>query len=167
MAKVPENPCAITRALGVLGEKWTFLILRDAFDGLTRFEEFRQSLGIASDVLSARLASLVEHGVLDKAEYRSPQARARYEYVLTTAGRELLPVLAGLQAWGDRYLPWDEGPSVLRCEKGSDRPVRVGFVDAEGREVDETSVEFRRAGSYPDARLQLLAGHTRDADGTS
>ncbi len=163
MTKVPESPCSIARSLGVLGEKWTFLIVRDAFDGLTRFDEFRQSLGIASDVLSARLATLVEYGVLDRAEYQAQNARTRHEYVLTPAGRELLPVLAALQAWGDRHLPWADGASVLRCEKGSRRPVHVGFVDSSGHEVALEELDFVRTASYPRDRLELIEGHAQGA----
>lgn len=164
MAKVPESSCSIQRSLGVVGEKWTFLILRDAFDGLTRFDEFRQSLGVAPDVLSARLATLVEYGVLDKTEYQVPNARKRYEYVLTAAGRELLPALAALQAWGDRYLPRAGGASVLRCEKGSGAPVRVGFVDSSGHEVAAEKLEFVRTAAYPRERLELLEGHAQGQD---
>lgn len=161
MTKVPESSCSIERSLGVVGEKWTFLILRDAFDGLTRFDEFRQSLGIASDVLSARLATLVEYGVLDKTEYQAPNARKRYEYVLTPAGHELLTVLAALQAWGDRHLPWAEGASVLRREKATRRPVHVGFVDSSGHEVAVSDLEFIRTAAYPPERLGLIEGHGR------
>jgi len=162
MKKVPDSSCSIMRSLGVVGEKWTLLILRDAFDGLTRFEEFRQSLGVASDVLSARLATLVEYGVLDKTEYQPPNSRKRYEYRLSEAGRELLPVLIALQAWGDQHLPWADGPSVLRCERGSDRPVRVGFVDGSGQEVPVEKLELVRTASYPRERIELLERHGQD-----
>lgn len=156
MAKVPENPCSITRSVSILGEKWTFLILRDAFDGLSRFEDFRESLRIAADVLSARLATLVDHGVMDKTEYREPGARRRYAYTLTSAGREVLPILAALQAWGDQHLPWSEGPSVRQRERGTGGTVHVGFINEEGAEVAVDEVLLDPTDSYPEQRLQLL-----------
>ncbi len=140
MAKISNDSCAIARSLGVLGERWTLLILRDAVAGSTRFSEFRSGLGVTPDVLTARLNTLVEHGVMEKLPYREPGERVRFSYVLTDAGRELLVVLLALQQWGDKYLPRPDGPSILRRVKGTERPVRVGFIDDDGNEVDETSV---------------------------
>jgi DNA-binding HxlR family transcriptional regulator len=141
-----QNSCAITRALAVVGERWTLLILRDAFLGATRFSQFRRSLGVAPDVLADRLATLVEHGVLERSTYREPGSRAREEYRLTDAGRELQVVLGALQQWGDTHLPWPDGPTVLRC--GPDgAPLHVGFVDGQGDEVDD--VTFERTAAYP------------------
>jgi DNA-binding HxlR family transcriptional regulator len=153
MSKVPSTPCSITRSLGVLGERWTFLILRDAFEGITRFEEFRESLGVATDVLSARLSALVEHGVMEKVEYREPGVRRRFAYVLSDAGRELFVILAGLQEWGDRHLPWPEGPSLLRLEERTGKPVRIGFIGSRGQEVPPEDVVFVPTASYPQGRL--------------
>lgn len=139
--KAPEVRCGIQRSLGVLGERWTLLVLREAFFGATRFSEFRDRLGVASDVLSDRLATLVDHGVLAKEPYREPGSRARFEYRLTDAGRELEVVLAALQEWGDRHLPWPEPPMVRRHH--GDARVHVGFVDDDGREVAPAEVEHR------------------------
>jgi DNA-binding HxlR family transcriptional regulator len=160
MAKVPEDSCSIARSLGVLGEKWTFLILRDAFDGLTRFDEFRRSLGIASDVLSARLAALVEHGVLEKVDYQESGERRRHAYQLTDAGRELLPALLALQQWGDQHLPRAEGPTVLRRETRTGGELHVGLVDGSGVELTPEEVQLVRTASYPGERLRLLERRT-------
>jgi DNA-binding HxlR family transcriptional regulator len=149
MGKVPDDPCAIARTLGVLGERWTFLILREATGGTARFSEFQQNLGIPPDVLTNRLSTLVEHGVLEKLPYQNPGERARFSYALTEAGQELRVLLAALQQWGDDHLPWTEGPSVLRRVSGSDRPVHVGFVDERGREVDRDKVAMVRTAAYP------------------
>lgn len=149
VSKAPETSCSIARSLGVLGERWTFLILREAFSGLTRFAEFRDSLGIAPDILADRLATLVTYGVMEKVPYQEPGERARSAYVLTPAGRELIVVLAALQQWGDEHLPWPDGPSVLRRVRDSDRPVHVSFVDDSGREVPETDVAMIRTAAYP------------------
>ena len=135
MGKVPDSACSIARSLGVLGERWTFLILREAFFGVTKFAEFRDRLGIAPDVLSDRLSTLVEYGVMEREPYQEPGARPRFAYRLTPAGTELRVVLSALQQWGDKYLPRPEGPSVLRRIRGTDLPVRVGYVDDRGNEV--------------------------------
>jgi DNA-binding HxlR family transcriptional regulator len=149
VSKVPDSSCSIARSLGVLGERWTFLILREAFSGLTRFAEFRDSLGIAPDILTDRLGTLVTYGVMEKVAYQEPGERARSAYVLTPAGRELRVVLAALQQWGDEHLPRPDGPSVLRRVRDSDRAVHIGFVDDRGQEVAQTDVAMTRTGAYP------------------
>jgi DNA-binding HxlR family transcriptional regulator len=158
MSKVPDTSCSIARSLGVLGERWTFLILRDAFEGMSRFAEFRESLGIASDILSDRLSTLVEYGVMEKTEYQEPGERRRSAYGLTDAGRELFVVLAGLQQWGDQHLPWAEGPSLLRRDKRTGDTVHVGFIGSHGQEVAPENVTFTPTKSYPQERL---AAHSR------
>jgi DNA-binding HxlR family transcriptional regulator len=140
MAKDPDPTCSIARSLGVLGERWTFLILREAFLGATRFAEFRDRLGVAPDVLSDRLGTLAAAGVLAREPYQEPGARARFGYRLTPAGRELQVVLSALQQWGDTYLPRPEGPSMLRRVRGTDRPVHVGYIDEDGCEIPLTDV---------------------------
>jgi DNA-binding HxlR family transcriptional regulator len=135
MGKVPDSTCSIARSLGVLGERWTFLILREAFRGVTKFAEFRDRLGIAPDVLSDRLSTLVEYGVMERQPYQEPGARARSAYRLTPAGTELRVVLHALQQWGDKYLPPPGGPSALRRIRGTDLPVHVGYLDDHGNQV--------------------------------
>lgn len=135
--------------MGVLGENWTLLILREALTGTTRFAEFRSALGLAADVLSRRLATLVEHGVMYREQYQEPGSRRRYEYHLTDAGRELEVVLGALQQWGDRHLPRAEGPSIERRAMRTDRPVHVAFIDDLGYEVPWADVQAMRTASYP------------------
>ena len=142
-----DDPCSIARTVGVVGERWTFLILREAFLGATRFAEFRDRLGVAPDVLSDRLATLVEFGVMAREPYREPGARSRSAYRLTPAGQELRVVLAALQQWGDEHLPRPEGPSMLRRVRGTDCPVRVGYLDEQGREVQPPDVAIIPAGT--------------------
>jgi DNA-binding HxlR family transcriptional regulator len=149
MAKLPEDPCSIARTLGVVGERWTILILREAFFGASRFAEFRDRLGVAPDVLSDRLATLVEFGVMSREPYREPGARSRFAYRLTPAGRELQVVLSALQQWGDEYLPRPEGPTMLRRVRGTDCPVRVGYLDEQGQEVPLADVTVIPAGLGP------------------
>jgi DNA-binding HxlR family transcriptional regulator len=140
MGKIPNDSCAIARSLGVLGERWTLLILREAVKGSNRFSEFRGTLGVTPDVLTTRLNTLVENGVMEKVPYREPGERVRFSYVLTDAGRELLVVLLALQQWGDKHLPWPDGPTIVRRVEGTERPVHVGFIDDDGNEVDQSSV---------------------------
>jgi len=147
MAKVPDSRCSIARTLGVLGERWTFLILREAFLGATRFAEFRDRLGIAPDVLSDRLGTLTEYGVLAREPYQDPGERSRFAYRLTPAGQELRVVLSALQQWGDEYLPRPEGPTMLRRIRGTDCPVRVGYLDEQGREVQPADLAIIPAGA--------------------
>lgn len=93
--------CSVARTLEVVGERWNLLILRDAFYGVRRFEDFQRDLGVARNILSDRLRKLTEQGVLERTRYddRPP----RYEYRLTEKGRELLPVMLTMMRWGDRW----------------------------------------------------------------
>jgi DNA-binding HxlR family transcriptional regulator len=103
--------CSIARSLDVVGEWWTLLILRDAFRGTRRFDDFHGSLGMARSVLTARLKKLTDEGVLEKRRYS--EHPPRHEYQLTDKGLALFPVLAALQHWGDDWAAGPAGPSVL------------------------------------------------------
>jgi DNA-binding HxlR family transcriptional regulator len=116
--------CSIARALEIVGERWTLLIVRDAFLGLRRFEQFQKSLGIARNVLTDRLGRLVEEGILDRIRYS--ERPERYEYRLTPKGRDLAVTLAGLRQWGDKYLS-EEPPRITR-RRSDKRPVIAAFV---------------------------------------
>jgi DNA-binding HxlR family transcriptional regulator len=112
LGKTYDNQiCSIARALDVVGEPWSLLIIRDAaFAGVTRFADFQHNLGCATNVLAARLESFVEAGIMRRHRYR--ERPEQYEYLLTEKGRDLAPALIALTAWGDR---WDaaDGPPVL------------------------------------------------------
>ncbi|NEW40192.1 helix-turn-helix transcriptional regulator [Nocardia cyriacigeorgica] len=103
--------CSIARASEIVGERWTLLILRDLFAGLTRFEDIRRDLGIASNVLTTRLAKLEQHGIVEQRRYQ--ENPVRHEYLLTDMGRDLYPMIASLIAWGDRWLAGADGPPAL------------------------------------------------------
>ncbi|TVS18031.1 MAG: transcriptional regulator [Gammaproteobacteria bacterium] len=105
-----EMNCSLAQALEVVGERWTLLILRDAFFGIRRFEEFQRRLGIARNILSARLARLVEEGILERHSV-SPGGKWA-EYRLTEKGKSLQPALLALVQWGDRWYPNEEGLRV-------------------------------------------------------
>jgi DNA-binding HxlR family transcriptional regulator len=116
--------CSIARALEVVGERWTLLIVRDVFLGLRKFDEIQASLGIARNVLADRLNRLVEEGVLERVRYS--ERPERYEYRLTRKGRELHIALAGLRQWGDRYL--SQKPPVLLRRRADKKAVVAAFV---------------------------------------
>src|SRR3954471_13104969 len=112
----PDQACSIARSLEVIGERWSLLIVRDAVVGLTRFEEFQDSLGIASNVLTSRLKLLCDEDVLERVP--DPQRPGRPKYVLTEKGRELGPALIVLLKWGDRHYPTPDGPPRLTLHAG-------------------------------------------------
>ncbi|MCE7000243.1 helix-turn-helix transcriptional regulator [Saccharothrix sp. S26] len=118
--------CSIARALEVVGERWTLLIVRDALSGVTRFDGFLARMPIARNVLSDRLNGLVEHGVLERVRYQDRPPR--HEYRLTARGRELTPVVLALMAWGDRHLPAPTGPPSVAEHAGCGGTVRTCLV---------------------------------------
>jgi DNA-binding HxlR family transcriptional regulator len=136
--------CSIARSLEVVGEKWSILIVREAFWGRTRFSEFREALGVSSDILADRLTTLVDGGVLERVSYREAGSRERFSYHLTEAGRELKPVLAALNAWGEANRPSEYGKSALYREAGTGEPVTLSFHTASGRILSDEDVEVAR-----------------------
>ena len=113
-ARVPLDKCGLARALALIGDRWTLLILREAFYGVRRFEEMRADIGAPRTVLSERLASLVESGLMEREPYQERGQRTRFEYRLTAKGADLLPALIALMQWGDRHLGDGEPPLDLR-----------------------------------------------------
>lgn len=134
--------CSLGRTLEAVGERWTFLILREASAGTTRFSDFRDALGVAPDVLSARLSTLVGAGVMRRETYKEPGRRARDEYVLTESGGKLDLVLAALQQWGDEYLPSSVPTITYRDRNGA--PLKVSFVDRDGQPVAQENARAHR-----------------------
>jgi DNA-binding HxlR family transcriptional regulator len=119
-----DQNCSVARALEIVGERWTLLIVRDAFLGRRRFDEFQESLGIARNVLTDRLSRLVEEGILERVRYS--ERPERHEYHLTPKGRDLQIAMAGLRQWGDKYLS-EKPPRIMR-RKSDRRPVIAAFV---------------------------------------
>lgn len=142
--------CSIERTLGVVGERWTFLILRESLtNGATRFDEFIDVLGIAPNILTARLKTLVESGVLEKREYRVAGSRPRMSYHPTEAGKQLLVVLGALGQWGDDYIPPACGVTQTRETAHGHKKLRVGFVEDPSVLKDVDEVEFVRTPVHP------------------
>ncbi|CAN5737349.1 helix-turn-helix domain-containing protein [soil metagenome] len=133
--------CPVARSLDRVGEWWSILILRDAFHGLTRFDQFQKSLQIAPNMLSRRLANLVESGLLERRPYSEHPPRD--EYVLTARGRDFRPVLIALMAWGNRHFADPEGPSSLMVDAETGLPADPILVDRNtGREIDDTHFKY-------------------------
>jgi len=139
-----EVRCSIARTLEVLGEKWTLLVVRQALWGQTRFTQFREALGVAPDVLTDRLATLVRFGVLERRPYRVAGGRERAEYVLTPAGEELRVVLGALNAWGDRHRPAPTGQASTFVEAATGEPVSLHFSTHDGRALEPAEVTMVR-----------------------
>ncbi|MBB5076090.1 winged helix-turn-helix transcriptional regulator [Nonomuraea endophytica] len=129
------NNCSIERTLDVVGEKWTFLVLREAFSGVRRFADMQAMTGAPRQVLSARLARLVDEGLLRKVPYREPGQRQRDEYRLTEKGRDLYPLLVALMHFGDKYLSDAAGPAVELTHRDCGAPIEQYFRCADGHEV--------------------------------
>jgi DNA-binding HxlR family transcriptional regulator len=127
--------CSIARTLELVGEKWTLLVLRDAFNGVRRFDDLHRRIGAPRQVLSQRLGRLVDVGLLRRVPYRDPGQRTRYEYRLTEAGLDLYPVLVALLRWGDRHRPDTGGPAVELTHRGCGEPVDLVLRCAAGHDV--------------------------------
>ncbi len=122
--------CSLALTLEVIGERWTLLILRDAFFGRKRFEAFQKSLGVARNILTSRLNRLVDEGILEK----RPVEAGRFEYVLTPRGLELQPVLLSMTHWGDRHKAHEKGERVVFVERATGEPIAPMSVrSADGR----------------------------------
>lgn len=131
--------CSIAATLAVVGDRWTVLILRDVFRGVHRFGELSESLGIARNLLSKRLARLVEAGVLDRIPYQ--ERPTRYEYRLTDMGRDLSPALIALMGWGDRWMA-DGGPPTVLVHDQCGTPLRQR-VECPACDVELTPTHIR------------------------
>lgn len=134
-----SDTCSIARSMPIIGERWTLLILRDLFQGVHRFEELQQHLKAPRDVLTKRLRTLAEAGVIEKVPYQEAGARQRYEYRLTPAGRDLRVVLTAVREWGDKHLAGDDGPPVAVDHRDCGAAVHTQLVCDEGHLIDPTA----------------------------
>lgn len=149
--------CSIARALEVVGEWWALLIVRDAFTGVRRFDDFQRNLGVARNVLAARLKRLVKQGVLER--HRYSESPPRFEYRLTEKGLDLYPVIVSLLAWGDRWACGAKGPPVVLCDRETGMPIDVQLVDhGTGRRLDpRTTIVKAGLGATAEQRRRFEA----------
>ena len=133
--------CGLPAALEVMGERWSFMILRAAFNGYHHFEEFLGALGIARNILSSRLVRLVEHGIMQREAM--PDDRRKIEYRLTPKGLDLLPAMLALRQWGEKYGEGVPSNPVL-CDEHDGQPIAlIGIHAHDGRRLNYTELEWR------------------------
>ena len=153
--------CSIARAVDVVGQRWTPLILRDLFAGMSRFEDIRRDLGIASNVLAARLEELERHGVVERRQYQS--LPLRHEYVLTEKGRDLYPVIATLLAWGDKWLAEPAGPPALtvHTECGHVTTARTVCAECGGDLNADNAIPAAGPGAHPGPGTAVIGNYIK------
>ncbi|UXN71127.1 helix-turn-helix transcriptional regulator [Devosia neptuniae] len=132
--------CPSARSLDVIGDWWSLLIVRDAFDGLTRFSEFQKSLGIAKNILAERLRTLVDSGILELAP--AAEGGTRMHYLLTEKGKDLFPLMVALRQFGERHLFAPQEEHSVLVERATGRPVHLEVKTHDGRAIgsDETVI---------------------------
>jgi DNA-binding HxlR family transcriptional regulator len=135
--------CTIAGTLEVISTRSAFLLLREAFYGTARFDDFARRAGISEAVAAARLRELVEHGLLEREDYREPGQRTRQRYRLTEKGADLFPALVALMQWGDRWLDESGGPVELR-HRGCGERVGVELRCGAGHEVSSGELDLAR-----------------------
>ena len=130
-----EDACPMARTLDILGDRWSLLIVRDAFDGMKRFGEFQQSLGVAKNILADRLKYLMQEGVLDLVP--ASDGSLYQEYVLSAKGKGLFPVVVGLRHWGEAHLYAKGEPHSVLVERDSGKPVpKIALRTRDGQPLD-------------------------------
>ena len=131
--------CSLAQTLSVVGEHWSLLIVRDAFFGLTRFDQFQKKLGISRNVLALRLKTLVEKGILEKSD-----GPGHPEYRLTERGRQLHPILVAMTQWGEQHMPHPAGERVVFVDRLDEQPVRpVSVYAQDGRTLQPEDMKVR------------------------
>lgn len=162
----PPTQCPVGRTVARVGDGWTFLILRDAFQGLTRFDQFEKSLGVAPNILTKRLAGLVENRLLEKRAYS--QKPPRYEYVLTRLGRDFQPVLTAMLAFGNQHFA-PEGPAGQLVDRETGLVAEPIVVDkVSGKPITDQAFAYApgpAAGPEVLARVAFMAERAARAEG--
>ena len=134
--------CPIFRSVSEIGDQWMLLIIREAFMGIKRFDEFQSILHISKSVLTRKMKSLVENGILAKESYQEPNQRKRFEYILTPKGRDLYLIIMALMDWGNKYAVDQEGDRMKMIEKETETDVAFGMVNQQGQKVEPSEVKL-------------------------
>ena len=152
--------CGIAQALEAFGDWWSLLIVRNAFFGMRRFADFERDLGIAKNILTARLAHLVEHGILERVDVGTEGQR--FEYRLTEKGEALLPVLTALREWSDDWV-FGRGhePAIVRDRRTGKRVPKLRVTDAEGRPLSRRDIRMEPGPGADEAIRRLLTPRPR------
>lgn len=145
--EVDNDACAVTRAMGVLGDRWSILVLREILNGVRRFDDIHEHIGVSRSVLSQRLRTLVDAGVLVRQAYQPEGDRVRYEYRLTAMGRDLQLVMHTLMDFGDRWLRDEPGPTLVVRHRDCDAAVHPRSVCDAGHVIDEPREMYGELGA--------------------
>jgi DNA-binding HxlR family transcriptional regulator len=156
-SRIANKECSMARAMEVVGDRWSILILREAYYGVKRFDEFEYYVGIAPNILSTRLKKLVDAGVMTRAPL--PEHSGRYEYLLTEKGRDFFPAYLALKKWGDDWLAEPEGPQVIFRDRTVGREIKYPELQtASGKPLRLEDVEVvAGAGAVPFNRKRFGA----------
>jgi DNA-binding HxlR family transcriptional regulator len=163
--RLEDRECPLSTTVGHIGEWWTLLILHDVFDGYTRFDQFKENLGISSSMLTARLKTLVADGLLERRPYQDNPTR--YEYILTSLGRSLRPVILALAAWANSRLAPEERSMILVDAKTGEEADPVVVDATTGRRLDDSDAFMYTSGPAASAAMRARYPHTfedRDQD---
>lgn len=131
--------CSIAKTAQILGDRWSVLVVRNLFNGVRRFDALQQHLGIARDVLTKRLALLVDEGIVERRAYQPEGARTRHEYALTQAGRELRTVMVALMDWGDAHRAGADGPPMSLRHRDCGAEIHAHLTCAAGHEIETST----------------------------
>ncbi len=152
--------CSLAQTLEVIGERWTLMILRDAFFGAKRFGQFQKSLGISKNILTTRLNQLVEEGILEKQPSRDG---AHQEYLLTERGYDLQPVLLSIMHWGDKHKPNPAGDRLIFVERGTGIPIRsMSAVGSNGQPLSGRDIRATAGPGLDEPTRAQLEQRARD-----
>ncbi|TQF73991.1 helix-turn-helix transcriptional regulator [Rhodococcus spelaei] len=145
-AEWTDPQCPVARTVDILGDRWSLLIVRDAFDGARKFSEFQRNLGIARNILADRLRTLVEHGILTP---KPSGSGTRHEYALTDSGRDLFTVVVSLRQWGERHAFRHEERRSTMIDESTGHPApTLRFVNADGIVLDSTNTHVRKVDDH-------------------
>jgi len=168
-SRLANKECSMARAMDVVGDRWTILILREAYYGVTRFDEFEYYVGVAPNILSSRLKKLVDAGMMTRVPL--PEHSGRFEYLLTEKGRDFFPAYLALKKWGDDWLAEPEGPQVVFRERKAGRAIIYPkLLNANGKPLRLEDVEvIPGAGAVPfnRKRFSVAASVDEAAEGLS
>ena len=139
MTDYDSATCSIAKTAQILGDRWSVLVVRNLFNGVRRFDALQQHLGIARDVLTKRLALLVDEGIVERRAYQPEGARTRHEYALTPAGRDLRTVMVALMDWGDAHRPGEDGPPMSLRHRDCGGEIHAHLTCAAGHEIEPST----------------------------
>jgi DNA-binding HxlR family transcriptional regulator len=163
-SRIANKECSVARAMDAIGDRWSILLLREAYYGTKRFDEFQYYVGLASNILSARLKKLVDAGIMTRVPL--PEHTGRYEYVLTEKGRDFFPTYLALKKWGDDWLAEPAAPQVVFNDRLSGRRIEYPELrNAEGKPLSLEDIEVvAGSGAIPFNRKRFSRGADADGD---